>query len=480
VAAASITNVTVIRATSIDLTCKPIVSEMIFGLSDLVSINISAAVAMAIVWLLFSPAPQVGIHVWVLPASLPLFGLAGLYPAALSNPVQELKRVTILLAVSAAFAAAILARGPQTWPLLCSIAGSAAFAALILPFTRGLLRGAFSRQPWFGHPVFVFGSGAAVHDLVRNLQRNPQQGLKPVAVFAADRYPGDAVCDIPVLGPPEAAMTLAREAGVQRAIVATQPAQSPQELELMVRSVAGFSHVLFVPGVASLSTLHARVTEVSRAAAIEVSNRLAHPVQQCLKRCTDVAVTSLIAALVLPSLTIIALLIRLESCGPALYGHTRIGRNGRRFKVWKFRSMVTNGDAVLQQYLATNPRAAAEWASTQKLRRDPRITRIGTILRKTSLDELPQLWNILRGDMSLVGPRPVVQAELSRYSEAIDLYTRVRPGLTGLWQVSGRNNTTYEERVQLDSYYVRNWSFWLDIYVLAKTVRVVLLREGAY
>jgi lipopolysaccharide/colanic/teichoic acid biosynthesis glycosyltransferase len=141
--------------------------------------------------------------------------------------------------------------------------------------------------------------------------------------------------------------------------------------------------------------------------------------------------------------------------------------------------MVADADAVLKAHLTAHPELAAEWNLKHKLADDPRITAIGKLLRKTSLDELPQIWNVLVGEMSLVGPRPIVRAEMAKYAEALVLYLKVRPGITGLWQVSGRSNTTYEERVRFDEYYVRNWSVWLDIFVLGRTVKTVLKSEGA-
>ena len=142
--------------------------------------------------------------------------------------------------------------------------------------------------------------------------------------------------------------------------------------------------------------------------------------------------------------------------------------------------MVVDADRVLQSYLASNPVYRAEWEQDHKLRNDPRITRVGRFIRKTSLDELPQLWNVVRGEMSLVGPRPIVEAEISKYSDRFVLYAKVTPGITGMWQVSGRNDTTYGERVELDAFYARNWSPWLDLYILACTIKVVLLGSGAY
>ncbi len=165
--------------------------------------------------------------------------------------------------------------------------------------------------------------------------------------------------------------------------------------------------------------------------------------------------------------------------GPALYAHRRIGAGGREFMCLKFRSMITDGDAVLRRLLETDPKAAAEWSETRKLRRDPRITWIGRILRTTSLDELPQLLNVLRLEMSLVGPRPIVRGEIERYADEIAFYYETRPGITGLWQVSGRSDTSYVQRVHLDTWYVKNWTLWHDLAILAKTIPAVLKRQGA-
>ncbi len=184
--------------------------------------------------------------------------------------------------------------------------------------------------------------------------------------------------------------------------------------------------------------------------------------------------------LLLPWVALISAFIKLSSRGPVFYGQLRIGEGGQAFRAWKFRTMVENADEQLAHCLEANPELQVEWAATHKLRRDPRVTRIGRFLRQTSLDVLPQVWNVLWGEMSLVGPRPIVPEEVVKYGEEFDLYLKVRPGLTGLWQVSGRSDTTYSGRVAMDVHYVRNWSVWLDVYLLAKTVGVVLRRQGAY
>lgn len=197
------------------------------------------------------------------------------------------------------------------------------------------------------------------------------------------------------------------------------------------------------------------------------------------KRTLDLGLTLLLGVMSLPLVLLIVLLIKLTSSGPVFYGQRRCGRGGVPFTAWKFRSMTSDAPQVLERCLATNPELYEEWRRTHKLRDDPRVTRLGRFLRRSSLDELPQFWNILRGEMSLVGPRPIVAEEIARYGDDFALYKKVTPGLTGLWQVSGRNNLSYEERVELDLYYVRNWSVRLDLHVLARTPAVVLRQDGA-
>ena len=191
--------------------------------------------------------------------------------------------------------------------------------------------------------------------------------------------------------------------------------------------------------------------------------------------------TLLIAAsgFLVPLFVVISLLVKLSSPGPVFYGHERIGRNGKRIRVWKFRSMVINADEILNTVLAKNPEYRKEWEQSHKLSNDPRVTRIGKFLRKSSLDALPQLVNVILGDMSFIGPRPVTDAETGKYGENFNYIFSVKPGLSGMWQVSGRSDTDYAERVAFDSYYIQNWSIWLDLWLIFKTVGVVLTGKGA-
>lgn len=198
------------------------------------------------------------------------------------------------------------------------------------------------------------------------------------------------------------------------------------------------------------------------------------------KRIIDIFLIVVSLPVTLPILGLLSLIVMMSTPGPVFYSHRRIGRNGAFFSMWKFRTMCVNSAEVLDEYLARHPQARAEWSRTHKLRYDPRVTKIGRFLRRYSLDELPQLWNVMTGKMTLVGPRPIVAAEVEKYGDGFRYYRRVKPGLTGLWQVSGRSQLTYPQRVKLDCDYVERWSMRRDFVILLRTFLSVVNQDGAY
>lgn len=199
------------------------------------------------------------------------------------------------------------------------------------------------------------------------------------------------------------------------------------------------------------------------------------------KRLFDLCLVLLSLPVWSTALLLLGLIVKLDSRGPAFFGHGRIGFRGQPFRMWKLRTMVRDADHVLAEHLASRPEAMAEWRATQKLREDPRMTRVGKWLRRFSLDELPQVVNVLLGNMSLVGPRPLYDPEeIGKWGERFSIYQEAKPGLTGLWQVSGRNDTTYEERIGYDSQYIRNWTLGSDLSILSRTFEAVLSGRGAY
>jgi len=241
-----------------------------------------------------------------------------------------------------------------------------------------------------------------------------------------------------------------------------------------------FPRLMIVQSSAALYNLTADARQLGGCLAVEVRRDLLLPLPRLAKRAMDLLIVCSTLPVVGLTVLLLGILVRLESPGPIFYGHRRIGRSHSTFLTWKIRTMQVSGDELLERALANDRALREEWLRDRKLRCDPRITRVGRFLRKTSLDELPQFWNVLRGEMSLVGPRPIVEEEVAAYGMNFSLYCRVTPGLTGLWQVSGRNEVSLCDRVRLDSYYVRNWSPWLDLHILARTAKVVFTGQGAY
>ncbi|MGB3203218.1 MAG: undecaprenyl-phosphate galactose phosphotransferase WbaP [Nodosilinea sp.] len=409
------------------------------------------------------------------------YAAAGLYPAVGLSPVDELRRVCL----STSFTHLVLGAGLFltgesetysrgvfliTWVL----------SLLLVLLGRLLVRQVFARYPWWGYQVLILGGGRTGELVIQTLKNQPSFGLKPVAVLDDDRDRSDTICGVPVVGPLSIAPRLARKHDIHYAIVAMPGVQRAKLLRILERYGRTFPHLMMIPDLFGVASLWVSSKDLGGVLGLEIRQQLLLPGPRLIKALLDISLTLVVGALLLPLLVIIAGLVKLSSPGPIFYGQPRLGQSNAPFVAWKFRSMVANADQVLERYFEANPTLRSQWQRDHKLRYDPRITRIGHFLRRTSLDELPQLWNVLRGEMSLVGPRPIVKEEVARYADTYSLYTKVLPGLTGLWQVSGRNNVSYDERVNLDAYYVRNWSVWLDIYILLKTIWVVVIGDGAY
>lgn len=405
-----------------------------------------------------------------------------LYPGYGLTPSQELKKhVTATM-----YAGLILAAGTFLFStdlpipkltLLITVGLSAVFLPLTRAFTKRILQALGS----WGSPVVIFGADALGQQIVKFLLANSLEGLRPVAVFDNRQMRSPKMIHtVPVEGSFADAEAYAKLHNIRHAIVAL-PQASPDLLKSIFHLNAKvFQKMQFVPQIAGLPVFGVNASSLDKFLALEVRNELAAPLNRSVKRCIDIVAVSLGSLIISPFLLLLALAIYIDSPGPIFYGHKRIGRSGKTFKAWKFRTMVPNAQELLHRYLAENPALQAEWETNQKLQDDPRVTRLGKLLRKYSLDEFPQLWNVLLGDMSLVGPRPIIDEEVCKYGDAFELYTQVRPGMTGYWQVSGRSDTDYVQRVELDSFYVRNWSVWLDIIILFQTPEVVIKGEGAY
>ncbi len=427
-------------------------------------------------------SPMIYWQFWPL---LGLFVLAyatvGLYPGVAISPIDELRWISIattliyLVLGSAIFLFQELSLFSRSIFLLAWV-----FSLLLVHVSRAIVRSCCAPRPWWGYPVIILGAGKTGEMVVRTLQRRPRIGLRPVFILDDNPEKQGHLHGVPVVGSIGMAPRLARIRRIPYAIVAMPGVPRPRLLELLERYGQTFAHLLIIPDLFGFASLWVAAKDLGGILGLEVRQQLLLPGPRFAKFMIDLFLTLIGGLLLLPILIGVAILIRLDSPGPIFYGQMRIGQGGRRFKAWKFRSMVRDADQVLERYLQVHPELREAWETAHKLKNDPRVTRVGRFLRRTSLDELPQLWNILRGEMSLVGPRPIVDEEIWRYGDKLSLYSKVTPGLTGMWQVSGRNDISYEERVNLDAYYVRNWSVWLDIYILLKTVWVVFIGEGAY
>lgn len=408
------------------------------------------------------------------------FWIQGLYPGVLLHPAEEMRRITVSITTVFLVMAcsAFLWRNGNVYSRSVFLVTWAAGSPMVL-LARYFVRRYFKRFDWWGVPAVILGSGTAAQRVARTL-RDGRWGVKVVGMLSDEAIPSWAPDLPPVLGPISAAPALAKGRLSQYAIVA-MPHKSTQEMRYLIQDCChGFRHVLLVPDMPGICSLGIATREIGGEVGFEMPQRLFQRGPAIAKRTLDF-VCSLAGLLVLsPLFLLLIIAVRLSSKGPIFYGQVRYGRDGKIFKALKFRSMVPNADRILADYLSTHPEHLFEWQKDHKLKNDPRVTPIGRWIRRLSLDELPQLFNVLAGQMSLVGPRPIVEAEIEKYGRRFGLYSRVRPGITGLWQVSGRNNTTYDQRISLDEYYVHNWSVWFDAYLLLRTVKTVIRAEGAY
>jgi len=351
----------------------------------------------------------------------------------------------------------------------------------LLVIMRAVTRQILKRLSLWVRPTIIIGVGPNAAEASLALNSQPELGFQVYGFVDAGGRGGAASADTQPRLPASAMAEVADQPGIQW-VIALEHAQSEQR-EHWLRQLAqwGATDVSVIPAMRGVP-LHG--TDMSHffsheVALLRMRNNLRRWPARLTKRVFDTVAAALMLVMLSPVLLVLALLIRRDG-GPALFAHPRIGKQGRVFNCYKFRTMVVDAEQQLEQLLQKRPELRTQWQRERKLRHDPRVSPIGRLLRRTSLDELPQLINVVRGEMSLVGPRPVVRAELQRYGDEVGYYLMVRPGMTGLWQVSGRNDVDYDTRVYLDTWYVKNWSLWHDLVILIKTVRVVLSRSGAY
>jgi Undecaprenyl-phosphate galactose phosphotransferase WbaP len=349
-------------------------------------------------------------------------------------------------------------------------------SVIMLPVGRKLMRTFLIKTGLWTRDVILVGSAEDIHQVVCNLRKHPDFGLKPLGAFIEGGKTN--ISGIEIYG--EIKEIPQKRIRADEVIVALRGASSERLTEIVEISTSIAPVVHIIPDLYGLASTGVTTHDLDGMLLLEMEDRLARLRNRTMKKAFDIAMSVIALIIFSPVFLAIVIIIKMDSRGPSVFGHKRVGKGGSAFTCYKFRTMVVNAQEVLQDLLQKDPEAKQQWDQDFKLKDDPRITRIGSLLRKTSLDELPQLFNVLKGEMSLVGPRPIVEEEIGRYGNKAKYFFKVTPGITGLWQVSGRNDIDYDERVMLDEYYAKNWSLWLDIEIIIRTFGAVLKKEGAY
>ncbi len=373
-----------------------------------------------------------------------------------------------------------LKAGDQTSRLFIVIFG--VLVLMIVCIIRYVVMKIMKLKHIFYEPVIIIGAGLTAERTIRFWESD--LGYRYDVIGFIDDHPVSETLPntYKILGGFDKAEKIIRRYKTQTVIIAA-PGISKHMLQDLINAIQPYvKNLSFIPDLigTTMAGVDASILFSEKILMLNLRNNLSRRYNRIIKRIFDLVCTILGSILISPLLLLITIRVAIANRGQVIFTHRRVGKNGKPFPCYKFRTMVPMSEAQLQKYLDENPEAKREWQETFKLTKDPRVTELGAWLRRTSLDELPQIWNVIRGDMSLVGPRPIVEEEVAKYGKFIREYYMVLPGITGMWQVSGRSDTTYEERVAMDTWYVRNWSVWIDVMYLFKTVKAVITEKGAY
>lgn len=427
----------------------------------------------------FSPAEYLDLA----PAALihiVLNAFLGSYSILLSEPI-ELKKCTMgtLLFVLIFTATTFWARTPYAYSRGIMLIGGL-LLLLAIPIGRLTLRAWCARFAWWGYRTVFYVHKDYDLDYLKRVFHSLSSCLQPALVIFHEHRPARPEPDlgVPVLSGQDWLKRCECRHPDAVFVYLTRSGTAAETAKILSSAERLFGRIIILHESLNLGNLWATTVDIGNMLGLEAMQRLLDRKRMFIKTATDLVISLLLLLAMLPLFALIMLAIWLEKPGPLFYAHRRIGRGGTEFFAYKFRTMYPNSESILQAALERDPALRRQWEEHRKLANDPRITEVGRFLRRSSLDELPQLVNVLRGEMSLIGPRPIMDEEIHEYQGHFPFVNQVRPGLTGLWQVSGRSRLTYAERVGLDMYYIRNWSFWLDMVILIKTPAAVLDFSG--
>lgn len=453
-------------------------------ISDMLMLSFSMVASLYIRQLIFPGGVHIDRHLSIIPLLVAVFPIGfyirRLYPGYGMSEVDELRKlsysITLIYAILATLAFLFKYEIEDYSRMAVLLAW--ALSLPLVPIGRAVTRSIFSKRQWWGVPVMIIGAGKEATSLIKALLKNRTLGFRPVVAVDNDYEKWGYIQNVPVAGGFEIIPELAKRLNISNAIIAMPQASHKLQHDIIKKYSYYFKTTLFIPDYFINSSLWVSSCDLSGVLGMEVRRQLLHKSSVIKKRIFDLILTSIIAILSSPLFLLIAVLIKIDSRGKVFFYQERVGANDTRFKVIKFRTMFVDAEDRLAEMLKKDKNVKREWEVYHKLANDPRITRVGKFLRKYSLDELPQIWNIIRGDMSLIGPRAIMPWEKYQMNGYESFILQVKPGLTGLWQVTDRNNTTFEERLPINVYYIRNWSIFLDIYIVARTIYVVFAGKG--
>ncbi|MDR1149590.1 MAG: undecaprenyl-phosphate galactose phosphotransferase WbaP [Spirochaetaceae bacterium] len=416
-----------------------------------------------------------------LPLFILVFYVSSLYPGVSLAPAEELRRIFIASLMS--HGSVILSRYVNNKAL--DIISAAfflgfLFSTLIILLCRSLMRAILSKTKLGGIPAVIYGGGSTGRLIIDKLLNKRSLAYVPVLILDDDERTGVSYRGVPIIHDTSLGPQIVKRFRIKVAIVAMNNLKRKELVRLLNYSVSAFRYNVMIPDFFGMTSVWMSARDFDGILGLATIQRLKMRWNLAIKRGLDLIIVIFGGIVILPFMLLIALAICISSPGKAIYAQTRVGQNGRHFKTYKFRTMMKDADDRLKKLLESDEGARIEWEASRKLKNDPRVTKLGAFLRKTSLDEFPQLINVLKGDMSLVGPRPIVDDEIKKYEDDFQRIFSVKPGITGLWQVSGRSDTNYKDRVSFDTYYLQNWSIWLDMWILYRTIWVVLGHKGAY
>jgi len=464
---------------------------IIFILSDLLGIMLSFGFGFIWVeaygWIIVNYSGFINLRSFVtywpyLPIFIIIFQIIGLYPGISLAPSEELRRFSIGSVI--AYGGIIISRiiENQRWDQVnAAFTISLVFSAFILLTVRSITHLILRKSGMGGIPAVVYGSGSTAKLFIDRAQSSAKVGYVPALILDDEAMGAEEYNGIPIIHDINIGPEIVKRYNIKMAIVAADKQADKDKLKhLLGHSLSVFRYHVIIPDFFDRANIWMSVRDFDGLLGFVTSLKLDMPWNLAIKRFVDIFIVIVGGLVILPVLLLIAFLVKITSPGPVLYGHKRLGKDGKPFYALKFRSMASDANERLQRVLEANPDLKKEWEENHKLKDDPRVTKFGAFLRRTSIDEFPQFINILKGEMSIVGPRPITEDEVEKYGKDFDWIFSVRPGLTGLWQVSGRSEKDYSSRVSYDTYYLQSWSLWLDLWVIYKTFGVVINGKGAY